>query len=351
MIAENNKAGYTLECLFSKENTSSVRALATIVILFCHLEETMAPGRLNPFSAFFGIGHLPVSVFFFFSGYNLFFSRIYKPDTWYKGFWQKKIFRIYLPFLIANFLYQCYLWLLKEGPYSIRGVLHCLLGIDLLNGTLWYIQAILLFYFLCYCAFRLAALFTGTKNQKTVLSITALIVMICYYFLYSRYGAYVDGYSAVPLPFLLGALAVIWNESIFPLWVKYRDSVFLVSLLLLCWTLTAALIYGHTLEINGFDIYVCIATVVTPILSMTLLIGLNIKNKLLDFISKYSLELYLLHALCYRFFRYVINIENDLLYLIAYLASLFVLAIALNRFCSMLYRLFTGFRKTTGQLS
>lgn len=341
MIIEKSNSEYTPDCLFSRGNTSSVRALATIAILFCHLGETMLPGRLNPFSAFFGIGYLPVAVFFFFSGYNIFFSRICCPDTWHKGFWKKKIFRIYLPFVIANFLYQCYYLLLNASPHNIRVILHYLLGIDLLNGTLWYIQSILLLYFLCYCFFRLASLFADTANQKTVLSIISIAVMIVYYFIYSRYGAYVDGYSAIPVPFLLGALIVIWKEQIFPFWVKYRDSVFLISLFILCWTLAARFNYGLVLEINGFDIYVCLATIVTPVLSMTLLMGLELRSRFLDFISKYSLELYLLHALCYRFFRYVVNIENDLLYLLAYLSTTFVLAIIVHKFCFLLYRLFS----------
>lgn len=351
MITEKSISGYDLESLFSKKNTSVIRALATIVILFCHLGETMPSNKLNPFCAFFGIGYLPVAVFFFFSGYNIFFSRIFQPNVWYKGFWKKKAFRIYLPFVIANFLYQCYHWVLKAGPYNIRGVFHFLLGIDLLNSSLWYIQSILLLYFLCYCAFRLTSLLPDVFDQKIPLSFVSLIVMICYYFIYSRYGAYVDGYSAVPLPFLLGAFMVIWRERIFPLWVKYRDCVFLVSLFLLCWTLAARFTYGFVLSVNGLDMYVCIASLVMPVLSMTLLMGREMENRLLTFISKYSLELYLLHMPCYRFFRYVVNIENDLLYVLAYLSALFALAITLNKICSKFYRLYSKMENKISRFS
>lgn len=341
MISENSLSDYGLESLFCRENTSAVRALATIGILFCHLSETMTPDSLNPFIVFLYTGYIPVSLFFFFSGFNLFYGFLNNPDGWRKGFWRKKFFRIYLPFLFANAVYQIFNWINGIGPFQIRGVIHYLLGIDLLNSTLWYVQSIILLYFLSYFAFRFVKIICKADASEMILTFTAVVIMAFYYVVYSRYGAYLDGYSNVPVPFFIGAIIVIWRKRLFPLWLRYRDYIFLFSLFLLCWSLAAQYVFDLKLKINGFDVYVLIATVAAPIAAMTILFGKQVQIPFLNLVSKYSFELYLLHAPCYRFFRYVINIENNFLYLSAYLISDIALAVALNKICSFLSRITT----------
>ena len=87
---------YTIFDLFCLENTAAVRALATVVIIFCHLGSVLYKVPLNPIYVFTPFGYLGVAVFFFFSGYNLYFNYLMTEQNsrWKYGFWKKKFFRI-----------------------------------------------------------------------------------------------------------------------------------------------------------------------------------------------------------------------------------------------------------------
>ena len=153
MNSKQLNSQYTISDLFCRENTAAVRALATIEIIFCHLGDACYKVPLNPVYVFTPFGYLGVAVFFFFSGYNLFFNFLQssneRENSWKEGFWVKKFFRICLPFFFANLLFE--LLSFKTGnPYSgMKALCLGILGVNLKNTTLWYIRSILLLYLLC----------------------------------------------------------------------------------------------------------------------------------------------------------------------------------------------------------
>ena len=340
---------YTISDLFCRENTSSVRALAIIEIVLCHLGG-MDKVPLNPVFAFTPFGYLGVALFFFFSGYNLYFNCMAKPDSWYKGFWKKKFFRICLPFFISNLLFELFSFI-NGSQYSGPGdLLLGVLGIKLKNNTLWYIRSILLFYLLCYICFMLYPLFRRMVSKRLYLTVSALPVMLVYHYFTSRYSAFSHFTVTVPMPFLVGALIALWGDYILPFWTRHRGKLILALTFLLILSHIYAKDKELMLYIGSVEVFMTCATVALPLLAMTILIGKKISVPILNFLDKYSLEMYLLHYMCLLLYMSVFGIKNHYLFLAAYLGTLLLLSIGLNKLCALCRRCFDAlFSRPAGQ--
>lgn len=331
-------SNYHISELFCRENTASVRALATIVVVLCHLGGVMDKTPLNPIYVFTPFGYLAVALFFFFSGYNLYVSCIERPERWKDGFWKKKFFRVILPFFIANLLYELYSFAIGSPWGGLGALLLGVLGVRLKNITLWYIRSILLLYLLCWVCFLPCALFRRAEGRRLYLTAGAVPVMLVYGLAASRFSVFPHFTVVFPLPFLMGALTALWGEAVLPFWVRNRERlIFALGFLLLYCVIYAA--DGELqLFIGPLELYMTCATAVLPLLTMTILIGKQVSVPFLNFVDRYSLEMYLLHAMCFRLYKSLVFIDNHYLYLAAYLGTLTLLAVGLGKFCALCRR-------------
>lgn len=328
---------YTISDLFCRENTAAVRALATIVIIFCHLGGSMYKVPLNPIYVFTPFGYLGVAVFFFFSGYNLYFNYLIGESNhrWKHGFWKKKFFRICLPFFISNLLLE--LFRFKIG-YPFCGMIAlCLgiVGIDLKNGTMWYIRSILLLYLLYYICFLLCDLLRSGKGKRLYLTVCIIPIMTIYYLLTSKYSVFPHFTVTIPLPFVVGMLLALWGNELLPFWSKHREKLIFALTFILIYSAIYAADMELDLVVAGVELYMTCATVVMPLLAMTILIGQKVSVPILNFIDHYSLEMYLLHAMCIQFYEKLFVIENHYIFLALYLATLLFLSIGLSKLCTL----------------
>ena len=331
----NNTENIKLQDVFSRSNTAFVRAIATIVIIFCHLSGFLEKSPFDPVFVFVPNGYLAVACFFFFSGYNLFINFICKEQGWSKNFWKKKFFRLYLPFVVANFLFQIYYRMVNSEPETVWEVILSILGVHIKNTTLWYIQSIIVLYALCYLFFAAYSVVKRIIGKRIYLSISTLIIMALYYYQSSRCSVFPHYTVTIPLPFYVGAWIAIWGDLIMEQWQRHRGIVIAITAFLFIQSITYRTDDALSIHVHGeIELYTLLATAVLPVLIMSAFIGNKIDVPIMNFISKYSLEMYMLHALCFGIFSEIINVTNDFLFLLVYLVSLMVLSIAVNRFAS-----------------
>ena len=130
------------ECL-SLKSCNSYRGMFALVVILHHISQRVTCGYLLP--DFTRVGYLAVSVFFFLSGYGLLKKHL-SDDNYSRGFLQKRIPTILIPYILMTVLYWC--------VYAVLGDVKSIefLWNDFLkNGNLivwfsWYVVAILLFY-------------------------------------------------------------------------------------------------------------------------------------------------------------------------------------------------------------
>lgn len=329
-----------MERSFSKENTGALRAVATVIIIFTHLNRTMLAKPENPLLILGQFANLAVCLFFYYTGYNLFNNYKKRNDSWHDRFWMKKICRMYLPFLLMNIAVQILWWLQGKGPEDPITVILCAMGFYLLNPDVWYIQSCLIFYFLFYLVFRpLDLLRKDKKAGNMLIFILGIAIVLVYKIIYSRFGAYKVSLSILPLGFVLGMAVAVFGEVIYPFWKRHKWEIFFI----LMFAAVAIPVYlQNQIRFSSWakeaELMTSIHQLVLLIMANTLLIGEKIESKLFGFIDKYSLNLYISHSFFYVILRSeLIYIKSDLLYLAVYLLCIFGAAFLLNKLSGKAY--------------
>lgn len=319
--------------VLKKKSTDAIRAVAAIVIVFCHLVRTMQMRPENPLLLLNVFASDAVGIFFFYTGYNLLYGYIHKEGTsWTKVYWRKKITRIYLPFVLMNLIFQIYWWLLGKGPYDIKIIIECLLGFYVLGTTLWYIQSVMLVYALFYVVFRLAQLMTRGGKTRCMSAVCSVVVVVIYSALYARFGAYIAPDSIFPLSLLVGMLFAISEDKLAKYIRRYKWELFF-GLAFVSFALHRYGVYGYRLVIaEKIELYEILRPLATALAANALIVDEEIKSPILSKISSISLPLYLTHTICYQILRSeLIYIKGDLAYMVLYLVCLTITALGMKK--------------------
>lgn len=322
------------ESVLNRNSTDSIRALASILVVFVHLVRTMDVSPENPLQMLNIFAPGTLGIFFFYTGYNLLYGYMNKGGMlWSKGYWRKKITRIYLPFVLMNMIFQIYWWILGKGPYDIKIVIECLLGIYVLGSDLWYIQSVILIYLLFYVVFFIIEKLIPRVSRTMFVAISgSAIVGILYSLLYIRYGAYNSADSVYPTSLLAGMVFAITEKRIAGFLRKYKWELFFTFAFIVV-IMDRYGLYGYKHIIAGrVDIYELIRPLVATLAVNTLIIDEKIKSPILLKISGISLPMYLTHTICYQVLRSeLIYIENDTLYMLIYLTSLIIASVGVRK--------------------
>lgn len=256
----------------SKEETCALRGVAMIIIMFSHL----ANPSIHITFFFYVSGALGVAVCFLVSGYGL--GKGYNnKDNYLSHFLLFKFLRCLLPYLV---LYLIYAVLFR--PYRETIIIE-LCKLQMAGSLLWYLKVQLLLYLFFFCSFRFAH---NTINQLVVLTGCCILYCVILWILNTETFWY-----KTCLYFPLGVWVSYVDSSILPFIRKKRACFIFACISLFMY----ALIYfkgrmGMELVID--EIYM---------LSFVLfLLGLSPYLKgsfLLNFIGRYSIEVYLIHCL------------------------------------------------------
>ncbi len=321
------KLVYSHENYLSKNNTENLRGIAISVIIIHHLvSATSKPDLLTPF---IGIGYLGVSIFFFLSGYGITSSYLNKAN-YLDGFFGKRMAKIFIPFIVLNLIHLSINWMAFGLKYSLLDSIFYISGINLINGSMWYINAIFFWYICFYVLFRYFE-----KHTEIMFIVTALI----YFFGCKQLnlGKYWFDTSFI---FPIGVLFCLRKDYIMTILQKYYYHIILVS----------TFFFVIFFKINqGKTSLAAISARSTAAIMFVVLICLFLYkvdisgNKLLAFMGSISYELYLIHARIIQL--NIVSVNNGISFdkIVFYFMLSIVSALLMNRCTLIMHSAFNKF--------
>ena len=295
------------------EKVYSIRGIAILSIIICH-----TPTIISNYCFSF----LAVSVFFFFSSYFTVYNYLNKKDYLNNNYIIKKVKSIYIPFVISNIIYILIYSITNEKNCydNIINLFLKIFGIIPINGCLWYIFHILVFYSIFYLFYK-----NNKKNTSINYYIITYIVYLLSILIIVEYFKIWAGFSFFEHRLLLigGIYALIENK-----YKKYNlvEKTFFnnkkyITLFIIIYI--SLLVYG--IISRNF----LLAAIVEMFIPLLLIIIVK-KNNILDYIGKNSLTLYLYHIQVIMLLNYYLKSNNDLIYILLFLLILSIFLLIYN---------------------
>lgn len=296
----------------SIKSTNQYRGICILVVILHHIAQRMDdPGLMG---LFINAGPKAVSIFFFLSAYGL-TSSLIANDRYLDGFINKKILRLYIPYILVNITVIILNYPFTNGTNSTEYLILSLFGFTTLTH-LWFIKTIVLFYLFFWAAFRF--------SSEIFASILVTLCIFIYMFFCSELGLGPWWYES-SLGFSLGIFFTIYKEKIITL-IKNRY-LFVITFLLILYSI---LRYGLSQKIPSLNI------VLFDFIFMTIISKISMDSKILGFIGTISLEVYITHMILYRYFYLKTEPNNSNIYL--YFISVILTSYILNKICRKIYK-------------
>ena len=295
----------------SNKSTKSLKGLLALLIIFHHISQKITTGE--NFSNFEYMGRYIVALFFFLSGYGLYFQ--YSNNaTYMENFLKKRLVRIFIPFFVFIVIYVIY-----------RATLGEVVNVDfflsfwedhsniIYNG--WFINSIIVLYVIFYISF---------KSKDTKIAVFKLVFLTLVYIFWKAYQDHGDWEYVSIMAFLLGIFWMKYRVSI-DKFIEKKYFIFLISFSILMY------VFRHYEDImkdigitNRYVYYGIVGNLCTMVFVVYFLLltnKLNFSNKYLDFLGDISFEIYMIHGLVMHYLGkfFVSSGVNDILYTIVVL--------------------------------
>lgn len=273
------------------KNTDSLKAIFSIVVVFCHLTNVVNSGRL--FWIFDSLGTFAVAVFLFISGYGLMKQHITN-DNYANSFIYKRLLKILIPYLIVLFVYILfYLFSGYDFDFLLNKASRIFETGDSIVANSWYVFLIIGLYVIFDIVCKLFK-----KNYK-VLIFSVLIIVILYIALAITLKMCLCWYVTV-FSFVYGIVYSYYEKQIGRI-IKNNFNMFLIIF-------TVLLIILFAINIKFFDMcnnifFYILKYYVFVSLIIVLMFKIEFNNIMLDSIHKISYELYLVHGLSILLFE------------------------------------------------
>ena len=295
----------------SNKSTKSLKGLLALLIIFHHISQKITTGE--NFSNFEYMGRYVVALFFFLSGYGLYFQ--YSNNaTYMENFLKKRLVRIFIPFFVFIVIYVIY-----------RATLGEVVNVDfflsfwkdhsniIYNG--WFINSIIVLYVIFYVSF---------VNKDSKISEYKLVFLTLVYIFWKAYQDHGDWEYVSIMAFLLG---VFWmkNRVYIDKFLEKNYFIFLVSFSILMYVFRHYEVIMKNIGITNKYVYYGIVgnicTMVFVVYFLLLINKLNFSNKYLGFLGDISFEMYMIHGLVMHYLGkfFVSSGVNDVLYTIVVL--------------------------------
>ena len=302
----------------SNKSTKSLKGLLALLIIFHHVSQKITTGE--NFSNFEYMGRYIVALFFFLSGYGLYFQ--YSNNaTYMENFLKKRLVRIFIPFFVFIVIYVFY-----------RATLGEVVNVDFFlsfwrdhsnivyNG--WFVNSIIVLYVIFYVSFKM-------KDSKS--SFYMLIFLTLVYIFLKVYQNHGDWEYVSMMAFLLG---IFWmkNRISIDKYIEENYFVFLVSFSILMYVFRHYEAIMKNIGITNKYVYYGIVgnlcTMVFVVYFLLLTNKLDFSNKYLNFLGDISFEIYMIHGLVMHYLGkfFVSSPVNDVIYTIVVLLVSIVFA-------------------------
>ena len=305
-ISNNNNID---DCL-SIYNSIMIKGFLSLSVVFGHLSYFFKDSSL--LLLFRTLGRTSVGIFFFLSSYGLTKQYISK-EKYYVRFLSKRFTKVLIPYLILSFIYWLY-YVTQGNVYNLNDIFSLLLIGEPLVTYSWYIIDILVLYFFFYIFMIISKrnkVFFVLLNATIVLLLAGVLRLLNYSIFW---------YSSLHM-YLLGIIYALYQKKIDDFFYKNRFLLLITAIIILMVT-----------YINGdSDIHISIIQVAYLILIILLLQNINIKNTILSFLGKISMEIYMVHGLIIKIYRYYISDDSNIINLLIILLLTIIVSFILNK--------------------
>lgn len=331
-------------------NTKMLQGFCAVLIIFHHISQVLSDSKvLSPFNEY---GVLFVGIFFFCSGYGLIKSFKTK-DNYMQGFIGRRFPSVLVPFYITSLIYMAVILPFNPMP-SLLQTIFLFTGVQLINPHAWYIVAIVIFYIAFYFIFKYI------KNE-IIAFVSMAIFLVCYiiFGIILRHGQWwLQGewwYNTCFL-FYIGMLTARFEKGLITTVKKYYVVIlpvlivaFVVMYRVSNYTIKNFSYYAQTETASGYpETLICFLTQLPAVILFVaavfiLCMKITFSNIILRFLSKISLEIYLIHHLFMLLYKsdMFMNITNDLLYVTLVIVSSVASAFLLHLIHKPIIRLIT----------
>jgi len=300
----------------SKNTSTQLQGIFILIVVLHHISQRMEPSGF--LAIFHYVGYLSVGAFFFISGFGLTKS-LQKNSKYLDGFLYQKIARIYLPFIIVNILTLMALYIIGT-TFTYDVLIQNIIGVKLIDGTLWFIITILIFYFFFYLSFK------KYYGFKSLILVTILVLIYILVYRYLEKGAWTFVSS---LCFPLGIYYAFFEKKVNTIIYNNFTPILFGSLFLF---LTTFLLYNlHILKGGAF-----ISGIFFVIFIFIIFLRVNPYTLIFNLIGKVSLEIYLLHMKILILFSFFTNLDSGF-WITLYFTTLVACAFIFHRFNNFIF--------------
>lgn len=266
-----------------KNRSLMMRGICMLMIIIHH-----AYKNIDSSVDYLGIhswGYIGTGIFFFFSGYGLYYSLSNRKELNYKWFLDKAK-KFFLPFIIVLLSYYI-VDILLGHTLEVNGLINHILTLTIPNSATWFFKVIVATYVAVYIIFGLV------RNAKLRVSIVFVVTFV--YFIVARH--YLDGfwYNTI-INFPLGMLYCVNKNCIGS---KINDKNVAIALLL-------SFVF---LLLSSSE---TVSSLFFTLLAVVFVLFFEVNSRLLRFMGKTSLICYLVQIVVIFFCRKLI--ANDFLY-------------------------------------
>ena len=290
----------------SVQSTVGLRGFLALGIIFHHLTQWVSTGV--EFENFSYMGTYIVSIFFFLSGYGLYFQNE-KKENYMDGFLYKRLSKILIPFLFISLIYLLYRGLngqIINIAFFVELFKHG--STVIYNG--WFVNIIILMYLFFYVSFKLF--------KNTSISIFLNTVLIIVYIILAMNLKYGFWWYNSSLPFIVGLLWGKYQVKI----DEFTNRYYFISLIILTILLFVSHQYDYVLarlqivDRYSYTLAANLDNVIFTLYFLLFLKKIDFSNKYLIFIGEFSFEIYMIHGLLISVLgKYFISSKiNDVIY-------------------------------------
>lgn len=260
----------------SKEQTNRIKGILCLMVVFGH--------SMNGYLEL--VGPWAVSVFFLLSGYALSYTSSKAEIT--PKFIVRKYKNILLPYLVAAVFYHLLFWFYPSANNynSIGGLVKSYLVFTPTVQAGWYIEATAILFAFYFIARKIA----GDNPKKLLISFVVL------YVIFAVIVAFTEGYWVIRNMhcFILGVALHLFRKTIDAKFTS-KDTFRYVALIVIAITLVLPN-YFYADENLASNLVLFATYTMAPIVFIYVSNSISFKGKILDFLGKYSLWIYLFHV-------------------------------------------------------
>lgn len=341
------KKGEIHEDFLSLKVSKGIQGFAAIGIMLHHLTQDVTQfGQMNKglITIYNDFGVIFTAIFFFFSGYGLYTSLKEKPD-YFHHFFRKRLSSVLIPFYMANTIYALFFLIFSGEKLSAGQIIASLTGLYLLNNNLWFIVEIVFLYVAFYIFFK----FIKNRNTACIAMASFIFVMVGIALLLGHdyetvtTGLWFHGewwYNTTWI-FFVGLMIARFREPIVNTVRKHYAAFLTGSIIIFAvlWPLSLYTMgmFGYYCEDVGYPGYLeklisvcvqCPASIAFVLMLLIITMKLQLNNKVLDFLGKISIELFLIHHMYLVLMSYLV--QNDFLYILSVYAASILTAVLLH---------------------